>query len=349
MQINLLQSEEELYRDFIDSNPNASIYHTLEWRDIVQETYRYKPQYIIARDGETIKGVLPLFQVNSYINGRRLVSIPFTHRVNILYHDISTLQQMIRFAKDLVSRSSCNYLEIRHGMDLPESVELKCSPNFFDSTLDISGPLDGIWGKFEGSVRRAIRKGRQSDLKITQGTELEDYRIFYELELETRKRQGSPPYSFRFFENLHSKLHTLGKAKLYFASFNNQDIAGVIILYYKKIAIYAYGASTSDRDFLKLRPNNLLFWQAIQDAHQCGCQLFDFGTTHPSNKGLLRFKSGWGTSDIRIPYYYFLNTISDIPVLDRDSFKLRFVSGILKRMPLALLRTVGPVLLKQLG
>ncbi len=350
MHIGLLKPEaEEQYRSFVDNHPNASIYHTLEWRHIIQKTYGYRPCYIIAEDGEEIKGILPLFEVNSFIHGRRLVSIPFSHWVDVLYQDAQDLQQMIDFARHLTQERRCRYLEIKHGSELPENIDLASSGHFIDSILSLSASIDDIWDGFEGSVRRAVRKSKSSSLKLIEGQEVGHYRTFHRLELETRKRQGSPPYSSAFFEALYSILHLSGKAKLYLASIEGQYIAGMIILLHNKVAIYGYGASTSNRDFLKLRPNNLLFWQAIQDLHHHDYEFLDFGTTDPSNKGLLRFKSSWGTKDFHIPYYYFLNTISDTPVFDRNSFKLRIASSLLRRMPIPLLRTVGPVLLRQLG
>jgi len=349
MQIKLLDKEEEHYRYFIDTNSESSLYHTLEWRDIVQKTYGYKPYYLIAWDAGSIKGVLPLFQVNSLINGKHIVSLPFSHCVSILYQDRSVLGELIECAKDLTLQRNYNYLEMRHGMDLTEISGLECSRHFLDSTLDITYSLSDVWANFQGSVRKAIRKAQQNPIKIIRGTDLEHYRQFFMLELETRRRQGSPPYAFRFFENLYLKLHASGKARLYLAYFENQAIGGVLILYHHRTAIYGYGGSTSNKNLLRFRPNNLLFWLAIQDAYKEGYKLFDFGITPPSNKGLLRFKSGWGTHTAPLPYYFFLNKTSKIPVIDREGTASRLAVSIFKHMPIDLLRFVGPFFLKHLG
>jgi FemAB-related protein (PEP-CTERM system-associated) len=349
MQIKLLDTEEEQYRCFIDTNSESSLYHTLEWRDVIQNTYGYKPYYLIARDAGSIKGAMPLFQVNSLINGKHMVSLPFSHCVKILYQDSFALKELIECAKDLTLQKNCNYLEVRHGIDITEIPGLKCSRHFLDSLLDIRISLDDVWANFQGSVRKAIRKAEQNPIKIIRGTDLEHYRQFFMLELETRRRQGSPPYALRFFENLYSKFHTSGKARLYLAYFENQAIGGALILYHHKTAIYGYGGSTSNKDLLRFRPNNLLFWLAIQDAHNEGFNLFDFGITPPSNKGLLRFKSGWGTHTSALPYYFFLSETSKIPGIDRESPASRFAASIFKRMPIDLLRFVGPFFLKHLG
>jgi len=62
-----------------------------------------------------------------------------------------------------------------------------------------------------------------------------------------------------------------------------------------------FGASqTSD---LGLRPNDIIFWQAINDARRDGFQVFDFGEV-PEGMRLARFKSKWAPSRTSPRYYY---------------------------------------------
>ena len=348
----LLQKEDEhRYEAFIERAEDSKIYHTLEWKQIIERTYGYKPYYVIVKDGVSIKGVLPLFEVRSLILGKRLVSIPFSHRVNILHSDDpAVLHEMLDFACGLAQERDCRYLEIKHGDLLPDGHGLECSEFFFNSVLDLSRDIDEIWSDFEsGSVRWGINRAKRSDLEIERGTTLEDYRKFYRLELVTRKTQGVPPYPFRFFEYLHAHLDDSGRARLLLAYLDGVCIAGIILLCYNKQAIYGYGASLKEKEYLRTQPNNLLLWTAIQELHSEDFQKFDFGTTHPSNEGLLKFKSRWGTMDYKIPYYYFLNKAEQIPTIDRTSKKMNLITNILQRMPVAILKRVGPFLLKQVG
>ena len=106
------EKEKNLYRNFVESSDAAKIYHTLEWGSIIEKTYAYKPFYIIAKEENEIKGVLPLFEVESFILGRRMVSIPFSHVVNILYRDESILRKLLQFAEELTKKNKCKYMEI---------------------------------------------------------------------------------------------------------------------------------------------------------------------------------------------------------------------------------------------
>lgn len=350
MIVKLLEDmEEDSYCDFVNSNPDSTIYHTLEWKSIIEETYRYVPFYVIAKEEERIVGILPLFQVKSVFFGNRIVSLPFSHFVNVLFETDEILNQMLAFAKELVVRKKANFLEVKHGFVLPESSGLIESKHMFNSVLDLSKSLDELWSDLDTkSTRWGVKRAQKSNLEILTSETIGDYRHFYELELETRKKQGSPPYSFSFFENIFQYLNK-SQRKLLLVSFEGRIIAGIIILYHKRQAVYGYSASVNDKELLRKQPTNLLLWTAISQANRDGYQSFDFGTTPTHNKGLLRFKSGWGTEDIRIPYYYFLNGVEKIPVIDRTTRKIKILNGILKRTPIPILKVIGPYILRQVG
>ncbi|HEX3639994.1 MAG TPA: GNAT family N-acetyltransferase, partial [Ktedonobacteraceae bacterium] len=52
-----------------------------------------------------------------------------------------------------------------------------------------------------------------------------------------------------------------------------------------------------------LRPNDLLHWQAIQDACAEGLRCYDFGYVTVGNQSLAQFKSKWGTQK-KMLYHY---------------------------------------------
>jgi len=308
------------------------------------------PFYLISLNNKAeINGVLSFFYVRSVINGRRLVSLPFSHCIKILYNNKENLDNLLKSAKKLSERLNLKYFEIRHGSNLAKATDLLDSCHLCSSKLKLTHEINKIHNDFDSNVKRAIRKAEKSPLKIIHGNKLEHYYSFFKLTLETRKRQGSPCYPFQFFKNLYYGLTVKGKAKLYLACFQGEYIAGIIMLYHNRCAIYGYGASTSDKDYLKLRPNNLLFWHAIKKAHKNGYKVFDLGATPYSNKGLLRFKSGWGTEQNKLPYYYYLNSIESLPVIDRKGKLATLGNTVFKKMPLSVSRIIGPLILKQLG
>ncbi|MBW1893187.1 MAG: peptidoglycan bridge formation glycyltransferase FemA/FemB family protein [Deltaproteobacteria bacterium] len=209
-------------------------------------------------------------------------------------------------------------------------------------------PIDDIHKEIKSSTRRNIKKAEKAGVKIKTGICKKDYIAFYELMTETRKRQGSPPYSKAFFTHLFSNLDS-SQIQLFMAFKNDQPIAGIIMFYHGATALYAYGASVSDTKLLQMRPNDLLFWTVIKDANQKGFKDFDFGITHLSNQGLLRFKSQWGTINEEFKYTYYLNNINRTPSIDRSGKIAKLISRIFRVAPPPLLKITGPIALKLLG
>jgi lipid II:glycine glycyltransferase (peptidoglycan interpeptide bridge formation enzyme) len=129
------------------------------------------------------------------------------------------------------------------------------------------------------------------------------------------------------------------------ASFHDKPIAGGVYFHFGEKAVYKYGAS--DLNYQNLRANNLVMWEAIKWYSSNGYKSLCFGRTEPENRGLIQFKSGWGTTEQPINYYRY------------DLKKGSFVSGsskvtgshnkIFRNMPLPILKKVGSILYKHAG
>jgi lipid II:glycine glycyltransferase (peptidoglycan interpeptide bridge formation enzyme) len=121
------------------------------------------------------------------------------------------------------------------------------------------------------------------------------------------------------------------------------------MLYHRQDALYAYGASVSDRKALRARPNDLLFWRAIRDSCQAGFKNFDFGLTPLENRGLLRYKSQWKARTSLVVYSYYSKSRKPIAYIDRSGPAVRLATALLKKMPKTFLKVTGPLLLRLVG
>jgi lipid II:glycine glycyltransferase (peptidoglycan interpeptide bridge formation enzyme) len=141
----------------------------------------------------------------------------------------------------------------------------------------------------------------RSDINIVEGCDRYGISEFYKLYLGMRKRNGLLPQPLSFFENLWDEFSPRGEIEVFLARIKSRAVAGVLLLKYRDVVIYEYGA-TNPAD-LYARPNQLLLWRSIEKAHAEGYRWFDFGRTRLDNKGLLGFKDRWGTRRIPLVYY----------------------------------------------
>ena len=77
-------------------------------------------------------------------------------------------------------------------------------------------------------------------------------------------------------------------------------IAAAVFLTAGDTLFYKYGAS--DERFLGLRPNNLLFMEAIRWGCEHGKRRLDFGRTDWDHESLRAFKLAWGAEELELQY-----------------------------------------------
>src|ERR1700691_2956737 len=75
----LSQDQEPEWDTFVLRHPLGSVYHTSEWKRVIQQGFRHiRGRFLVLREGEAgrILAGLPIYSVSSWLLGNRLVSIP---------------------------------------------------------------------------------------------------------------------------------------------------------------------------------------------------------------------------------------------------------------------------------
>jgi lipid II:glycine glycyltransferase (peptidoglycan interpeptide bridge formation enzyme) len=128
-----------------------------------------------------------------------------------------------------------------------------------------------------------------------------DMAAFYRLYRETAVRDGISIHNIEYYQALFDEAAKHGvTVRLYMASHEGEDIAGIVTLFRGREAVYLYGASSNHKR--NLMAPYALQWQAMRDAKAVGCHYYDmFGIPprppeeapdHPM-AGLYRFKTGF--------------------------------------------------------
>lgn len=156
--------------------------------------------------------------------------------------------------------------------------------------------LSAMKPKTRYNIGLSYRKG----INVRVGT-IEDLKIWYDLYLETAKRDGLHINEFYYFHSVFAtQMEDSVKVKLLIAYLDDIPLAAMFLIISNHRATYLYGASSSQmRNYM---PTYALQWKAMQIAKSQGCIEYDmFGVSpnadpsHPM-QGLHRFKSGFGGS-----------------------------------------------------
>lgn len=313
------------WHDFLQSQSDATLYHTPEWEVFLEKTFNYKPRYLFATDesGQMV-GILPLFEVKSGLTGNRLCSVPFSHECGCL-GDSAACTFLIGEAVALRDRYPIEKIEIRSAVRNPLFQEKNA---FCTHILGLSRNPEETWKQLHTSGRRHVRKAEKQGVSVVSSTNVEDLKEFYELNCTTKQNLGVPCHPWEFFKNLFSILD--GYVRLYLSRHEGNIIAGGVIECYKGQALYGYGAA--DPNHLNLRPYYAFIWKSIEDACANGCRTYDFGRTSYDNIGLIQFKKNWGARERGLCYSYY-PTAGRSVVTERDSAIYRLGNSIIRAMP----------------
>ena len=310
----LNEENEQEYKNFILKH-NSPIEFEPEWRKLIESNFGFKAIYLIAKKKDNadrnggIAAVLPLFEANSFLFGKRLISTPFAVHTGILSDEkeAGAVTALIKYAKDLVKLDNYKFLEIRKKeKDSSPDEEFTVKEEVYDFSLKINRSLEDIW-KFlpKNSVRWGIKKAQKSNLTVRSGNNRKELNNFYSLFLTTRKYLGVPAYPESFFIDILDTFKD--KIKIYVCEFNNERIAAVMMLFHNKRIRYFHAGMKPQKRFLQMQPYHLLFWTVITEGHNFGYETFDLGgsTKIANDGGLYGFKEKWADSIKPAPSYYY--------------------------------------------
>lgn len=328
------------WEDYVFKHPEGNVYHLPAWKEVLEESFaNYQPFYLFAFDAKKkLSGILPLFQVRSFLTGKRMVSLPFSYVCGPIADSDEIGKILLKEAKKICQKNQSDYLEIRCFN--PKNIRWQLSQYYSTYRLLLFQDPNRILQKFDSEIRRKIRKGQKMGARVIQDNSQEGLRTFYRLNLLNKKSLGVPAHPLEFMEKIRQKMAKY--YRLYLVKVDNLPIAGGIRFFYKKTALAVYGAA--DRRYLNFFPNNLRDWQAIVDACQEGYAVFDFGRVPQNDPRQASYKKDWGAKEQKLAYYYPSRPKKLIH--ERNSFSYHLISQIWKKLPLGAAQLLGENLFK---
>jgi hypothetical protein len=120
-------------------------------------------------------------------------------------------------------------------------------------------------------------------------------------------------------------------------------LAAAVFFTHRGVLSYKYGAS--DAAALALRPNNLLFWEAIRWGVETGMHSLDFGRTDWGHESLRAFKLGWGADERELRYH----RLGGAGRADHGGRATRALGAVIRRSPPVVSRLTGEILYRHAG
>jgi hypothetical protein len=279
-------------------------------------------------------------EVDSWLTGKRGVSLPFTDNVEPLGANKKAFGEIFSAAVELGQKRGWKYLEGRGGKTfLPDAAT---SISFYGHNVELDSDEAKMFEKMDGSMRRAIRKAEKAKVTVEISQSESAMRDFFHLQCLTRQRHGLPPQSLGFFLNIQKFVLSQNLGFVALASQGGRKIAASVYFLLGGKAIYKYGAS----DFAQqdLRGTNLVMWAAMQRLASDGVKWLHLGKTSLAHDGLRRFKLNLGAAEETLDYFRYDFRRCEF-VTDKDSVA-GWHNRVFGALPLPAARLAGRLLYK---
>lgn len=229
------------------------------------------------------------------------------------WDDRELVMYVFQLLRTVAAKHTASFVRIRpQALDTPQLRDvfkkhgLRPSPMHLTadltSQLDLSPTPDALMASMRKSTRYEIRKAQKMGVSISTSVDPKDIQEFYDVQLETAKRQHFVPFSLEFLQKQFAEFAKAQNVLLYRAYFEDELLALAFVIFYNHEGVYHYGASTEAGR--KAPGAYLIQWEAICEARRRGCLRYNFwGVTPPDVanhrfSSISLFKRGFGGEDV---------------------------------------------------
>jgi len=339
------------WKSFVETHPNGSIFHHPLWLEAIEREYGQRGVHFICVDARgQVQAILPMlytrgvpFNLGGEQTGRRLSSLPRTPIAGPLSMDSQATVSLLQMAVQRVSRNPGTRLQIKtQGPELDGLIDgVVCMPWRLSYVLKLSDSLEEPFRVGKSHHRRGIKsnvhRAAKLGVHIRAAETEEDLHEWYMLYLDVMRRNTVPPRPYRFFATIWDLMQPRGMMQLLLAEQERNGrkkiLAGSIFLMFGRTVSYAFNGSRFED--LSLRPNDAIFWHAINEAHRRGFQSFDFGEVEEGNSELASYKSKWGSKPVRLyRYYYVARRDLEVDAAESGGLPKLLTQAVWRRVPL---------------
>jgi FemAB-related protein (PEP-CTERM system-associated) len=330
----------ERWEGFVQRCPQATFFHRLGWREIVESVFRHRPHYLVAERRGEIVGVLPLAEVRSVLFGHALISLPFCVYAGPAADDADAEGALIDTATALARSLAVDYLELRNrSIKCPGWPRQELYVTFRRSLApNVEANLLAIPRKQRAMVRKGINHGLKSEIDSSVDR-------FFALYADNVHRHGTPPLGKRYFGRLRSVFGDCCEV-LTVLDARSQPVSSVLSFYFRDEVLPYYAGDTEDAR--GMAANDFKYWELMRRACDRGLHVFDYGRSK-RDTGSFDFKKNWGFEPTPLSYEFYLLRRSAVPQNNPLNPKYRAVIALWRHLPLGVANVLGPHIVRALG
>lgn len=329
------------WQAYVDRHAEGTLFHGLAWKRAVERAFGHRSRYLMATRGERLVGVLPLFEVNSVLAGRLIVSVPYATYGGVLADDGEAAAALFAEAKVVAARCKARSIEMRTIRAAVPSLGIRQTHASFRKTLP--GRPEDVLAEMPRKARAAARRAAER-YKLTTEFDRDALCVVWRLYSRSMRRLGSPNYPYRFFEELVKATGENNVVQL--VHHRGRPVAGLLTFLHRDV-VMPYFAGLDEREAI-YGLNNLLYAESMRWGVERGYRNYDFGRTRVDNTGSYNFKRFCGFEPRLLEYQMYVMPGCQAPDLSAGSPRWAVARQMWKTLPLPVTRPLGSWLAKSI-
>jgi lipid II:glycine glycyltransferase (peptidoglycan interpeptide bridge formation enzyme) len=288
-------------------HPEANFLQTSSWGR-VYEIDGEKVYYLGLYDGDELHGTAVVIVKNA--KRGRYLEIPggpildWSHEPHFVKEFMNQIREVAKTENCVFVRMRPNISDTGEHRKIIKDCGLVPSPMHLHAEhtvmIDLRYSEDELLKDMRRQTRYEVRRAEKMGVKVAFDTSKHAFSEFYDLQLETAKRQGFIPSTREFIMAQHDAFG--GAARIYTATLDGKPLAKGLVIMQSPEAIYHEAASTEEGR--KIPGAYALQWQVIRDARNLGFKRYNlFGIAPPNSPhhryaGVTTFKTGFGGNQV---------------------------------------------------
>lgn len=300
--------EQAAYDAYVGSHPDALVYVTRKYMEVLKRLLGCGEHTLVARRGAEIEGVMPILYADA-ASGRIYNSLPYYgSNGGILASDTQAGEALAEAWDALIESGATaggtvitNPFATRPHPTLRHNLQDERIAQFTHLTADVMNRVDS-------SARRNVRKAERSGYQVEIAANTDTFASLYELHEANIRAIGGRPKAREFFGLVHETMAPGREYDLWVARSGGRVAAALLVLLFN--GTVEYFTPAIQHEHRSQQPLALIIRDAFEHYRSQGFRIWNWGGTWHSQTGLRRFKLKWGAEERLYPYFVQVNAAS---------------------------------------
>lgn len=322
------EEDKEKWNNVVEQSDTGTIYHTWEWKEVIEKGLGDKGYHIIAEKDDEIVGIFPTFSRSIFVDHKLHKYFPFiTNQFQSIYsphpkiygfggpcaigEETKIVDQMIYYLDQIIKKDG----RIIFSWTWPfkeENVKNILLKNNYERRrerktvfVNLNRSEEEILAGFKKKLRQQIRISIREGVSVEEAKDKSDLDLIYnELYPEFIKRisknvnykygiVSNVSFNYSFFKAIWNILLPKKMAKVFIAEYKNKKIGALINFYYKNFVFLGFVTCPGEYSN-RLHTYKRLVWHTMLDAKKNNYKILDLtGLPPDETHGQYRFKMSW--------------------------------------------------------